>query len=157
MLIKHVDDLLLVGPARAVRNMLDMLMVHLLMKDTPFLELGQEVKHLGRIIVKKPYGFTLRSRGELFDSLFEAAGLEGANPTALPGTKTDAYNDEARGTPLNEAEYSLYRKMIGKPERAVLPPAARYGGQTFRLSARGAVSCSPSWGAVCEEPGPARW
>ena len=38
----------------------------------------------------------------------------GANPTALPGTKTDAYNDEEKGTPLNEAEYSLYRKLIGK-------------------------------------------
>ena len=79
---KHVDDLLLVGPARAVRYVLDALKVHLLMKETPFLEMEQEVQHLGRIIVKKPYGFTLRSRDELFNSLFEAAGLEGANPTA---------------------------------------------------------------------------
>ena len=114
VLSKHVDDLLIVGPARAVRYVLDALKVHLLLKETPPLELEQKVQHLGRIIKRKPYGFTLRSRDELFDSLFETAGLLGANPTSLPGTKADAYNDEEEGVPLNDGEYSLYRKLVGK-------------------------------------------
>jgi hypothetical protein len=116
LLLIHVDDALVSGPAKSVAKIMSSLSSSLSMTTSPaLLRDGDTCKLLGRIITRTRDGYTMTGDESLAKLSLDALGLSGkTRPVTSPCVPKSSSPSLSSSRPLSAAEHGEYRVHVGR-------------------------------------------
>ena len=110
----HLDDELLSGDDRLVRDMVQKLKQKFLVKKVDYLsKVGDKIQILGRTVERTRLGYRIVTSRRYFDQSLKDMDMEKCNPVSTPGlqvTEKDLATEEL----LPEVLVGLYRRVTGR-------------------------------------------
>ena len=109
----HVDDLMFLGPVKAVETIFAELQKEVLIREVGRLTYPDgEVTYLGKIITRTRNGFELRAGDKLIDSFIRVCGAEGSKGVDTPAVRYTQIQEE-QAEQLEPQEYTPIRTKLG--------------------------------------------
>ena len=110
----HVDDELLSGDDRLVRDMVQKLKQKFLVKKVDYLsEVADKIQILGRTVERTRLGYRLITSKRYIDQSLKDMDMEKCNPVSTPGLQVTV-KDLATEEQLPEVLAGLYRRVTGR-------------------------------------------